>query len=73
MSEDSFEEADHFEFRSYETPGTQIEDQLKSKQKKGYLTAAWNLYKVGHLVDMCLNDLVGLYILQSDDRSMRLT
>ncbi|MHA1906629.1 MAG: hypothetical protein ACW98Y_04995 [Candidatus Thorarchaeota archaeon] len=35
MSGDSFEETDHYESRSYDTPSTQIEDQLKSRQKKG--------------------------------------
>ena len=35
MSGDSFEESDYYESRSYETPSTQIEDQLKSRQKKG--------------------------------------
>ncbi|MFW9850489.1 MAG: hypothetical protein ACFFF4_15260 [Candidatus Thorarchaeota archaeon] len=35
MSGDSFEETDHYESRSYEVPSTQIEDQLKSRQKKG--------------------------------------
>ena len=37
MSGDSFEEANHYESRSYETPSTKIEDQLKSRQKKGFV------------------------------------
>ncbi len=37
MSGDSFEETDHYESRSYETPSTSIEDQLRSRRKKGFV------------------------------------
>ncbi|MDF1538247.1 MAG: hypothetical protein P1Q69_05040 [Candidatus Thorarchaeota archaeon] len=51
MSEDSIEGTDHYESRSYSTPSTQIEDKLKSQQKKGFMVG-FSLMMVSVLVFM---------------------